>query len=74
MEVSPKQQPGDRILDRYAPDLSPKEREAAREKLQAVARLIIRIETRLAREATNTLDSRESEESGRIQPTTTSSP
>jgi hypothetical protein len=47
----PKRRPGDRILDRYCPDLSPKEREEAHERLRALARVLIRIERRLAEEA-----------------------
>ena len=69
MEETPTSQPGDRILDRYAPHLEGVEREQARERLNALVRLIIKIETRLAREAIHTGDSRESDRGGRIQPT-----
>lgn len=39
--------PGDLILDRYMPHASGDERDAARENLQRLARLILRIHTRL---------------------------
>lgn len=39
--------PGDQILDRYCPDLSPEERELAHERLRSLARVLIRIHRRL---------------------------
>jgi len=42
--------PGDIILDRYLPNAAPEQREDARENLRRLARLIIRVHTRLARE------------------------
>ena len=47
-------QPGDTILDRYMPDATPEEREAARENLKEFAELILRFcirETERRREA-----------------------
>lgn len=41
-------QPGDLILNRYMPDATPAEREAARENLRRLARLLIRVHERLA--------------------------
>lgn len=41
---------GDIILDRYLPDASPELREEARENLRRLARLIICVHERLARE------------------------
>lgn len=43
--------PGDLILDRYMPDASEAEREEARERLRAFARLLLRTGARLAAEA-----------------------
>jgi len=40
--------PGDVILDRYLPNASMEEREAARENLRRLARLLIRVHERLA--------------------------
>ena len=42
--------PGDLIIDRYMPNASEDEREAARESLRRLARILIRIEDRLAQE------------------------
>lgn len=42
--------PGDIILDRYLPNASAEQREEARENLRRLARLIVRVHTRLARE------------------------
>jgi hypothetical protein len=40
--------PGDIILNKYLPHASPEEREAARENLKRLARLLIRVNERLA--------------------------
>ncbi len=40
--------PGDLILDRYMPNATLEEREAARESLRRLARLLIRVHERLA--------------------------
>lgn len=40
--------PGDLILNRYMRDASAEEREAARERLRCLARILIRIEERIA--------------------------
>jgi len=45
-------QPGDLILDRYMPDATDEEREAARENLRQYAGIVLRIATRLATEET----------------------
>jgi hypothetical protein len=42
--------PGDYILDRYLPHASAEKREEARENLRRLARLLIRVHTRLARD------------------------
>ena len=42
--------PGDIILDRYLPHATAEEREAARENLRRLARLILRVQARLARD------------------------
>jgi hypothetical protein len=44
----PAHRPGDIILDRYLPHASEEEREAARENLRRLARLLIRVHERLA--------------------------
>ena len=49
MESTP--QPGDYILDQRMPDATPEEREAARERLYAFARVLLRIAERQEREA-----------------------
>lgn len=46
-----KHQPGDIILDRYMPNATEAEREDARENLQALVRVLIRINRRLIEEA-----------------------
>lgn len=43
-------QPGDRILDRYMPNATIDERDAARENLRRLARFLIRVHERLERE------------------------
>jgi hypothetical protein len=45
-----KREPGDIILDRAMPNASLEEREAARENLHRLARLLIRVHERLVRE------------------------
>ena len=47
---SPKRLPGDVILDRYMPDASPEEREAARTNLYGFVAVLLRIATREATE------------------------
>jgi hypothetical protein len=42
--------PGDLILNRYIPNAAEAEREEARENLKRLARVLMRIEARLARE------------------------
>jgi hypothetical protein len=42
--------PGDYILDRYLPHASAETREESRENLRRLARLLIRVHTRLARD------------------------
>jgi len=40
MHEVPPRRPGDQIIDRYAPQLTPEERELAHEQLRALARLL----------------------------------
>ena len=47
---APKRRPGDVILDRYMPDASPEEREAARTNLYGFVAVLLRIATREATE------------------------
>ena len=61
METSPDHRPGDHILDRYVPHLSGADRELARERLQGVARLLLRIAMREVREKMQAADSRDSD-------------
>lgn len=51
MHQNAEQQPGAGILDRYMPQASAEEREAARENLRRLAQLVIRVHERLSREA-----------------------
>jgi hypothetical protein len=44
----PARRPGDQILDRYGRHLTPAEREVAHERLRSLARILIRIDRRLA--------------------------
>lgn len=44
--------PGDQIIDRYAPHLTPEDRELAHERLRAFARALIRADRERAAEAT----------------------
>lgn len=48
MIPQPKRRPGDRILDRHCPDLSPEEREEAHERLRSLAKVLITIEKKEA--------------------------
>lgn len=50
MEAPDPRQPGDRILDRVAPGLADEERAAARERLEQLANLLVRIAVRQVRE------------------------
>lgn len=43
-----KRKPGELFLDRYAPNVAPEEREAARKNLHTLARIIAQIRIRLA--------------------------
>ena len=72
MEPQPAPRPGDQILDRYVPHLTGADRELARERLQGLAKLLLRIAMRQVREEMQATDSRDSD-SGRIISWTTSS-
>ena len=72
MEPQPAPRPGDQILDRYVPHLTGADRELARERLQGLAKLLLRIAMRQVREEMQATDSRDSD-SGRIMDSTTSS-
>ena len=61
METSPDHRPGDHILDRYVPHLSGADRELARERLQGLAKLLLRIAMREVREEMQAADSRDSD-------------
>ena len=65
MELKPAPRPGDQILDRYVPHLTGADRELARERLQGLAKLLLRIAMRQVREEMQATDSRDSD-SGRI--------
>lgn len=65
MPESPRR-PGDQILDRYCPHLTPEERELAHERLRAFARALIRIERRLLEENIPMTDSTQSATGDRI--------
>jgi hypothetical protein len=65
METKPDHRPGDHILDRYVPHLSGADRELARERLQGLAKLLLRIAMRQVREEMQANDSPDSD-SGRI--------
>ena len=65
MKPKPDHRPGDYILDRYVPHLSGADRELARERLQGLAKLLLRIALREVREGMRAADSQESD-SGRI--------
>lgn len=58
--------PGDQILDRYCLDVSPEDRELARERLRALAKILIRIHWRLGSEDIPTGDSTHSRGEDRI--------
>lgn len=62
----PMRRPGDQILDRYAPHLTPEERELAHERLRSLARILIRIERRLAAQDIPNDDSTHSRAEDRI--------
>ena len=51
MKDKPKRDGADNIIDRYLPNATPDQREEARYNLQRLARLIIPVQDRLAREA-----------------------
>lgn len=64
-----KRRPGDDILDRYVPHLTAADRELARERLQKLARLLVKIAARQVREEREAQDSRESPSGGKIPAT-----
>jgi hypothetical protein len=59
--------PGDLILDRYMPNATVEEREAARANLYALLATLIRIEERRLYEGSGQLDSRKYEGRDRVQ-------
>ena len=65
MKPKPDHRPGAYILNRYVPHLSGADRELARERLQGLAKLLLRIAMREVREEMRAADSQESD-SGRI--------
>lgn len=73
MLCMPKQsrRPGDQIIDRFLPDISPEERELAHERLRAMVHVVLRIGRRLAGEAKARADSTHDGQSGRIPPSPT---
>lgn len=64
MDTNPRQ-PGDYILDKRMPDATSEEREAARERLYAFARVLLRIAERQEREG-EAQDSRDGDGRPRI--------
>lgn len=74
MTSTHKRRPGDQILDRYLPDVTGAERELARERLDGLVKLLIRIARRKVDEDMHSIDSRESDSSDRIQPNPASRP
>lgn len=66
MSDDPKRRPGDRILDRYCPQLSAEEREQAHERLRRLARAIVSVSKRLEAEDMHSSDSTHSNGGGRI--------
>lgn len=54
-----KRRPGDLILDRYMPDATPEQREAARRRLYDYARIVMRIVMRTEQERQDPDNSRE---------------
>ena len=54
-ELQAKRQPGDLIIDRYMPNATSAEREAARENLHAFVDAMVRIATRRANDEYETL-------------------
>lgn len=68
MEPTYKRRPGDRILDRYTPDLTGADRELAHDRLGRLVKLLIKIARRKVDEDMHISDSRESDSEGRIQP------
>ncbi len=61
--------PGEDILDRCAPQLVGADRELARERLERLARLLVRIAIRQVRDEELRADSRDSVFKGKIPPT-----
>lgn len=74
MKKEPTHRPGDRIIDRYCPDLNAEERELAHARLRNLAKVLIGIHKRLVEEDIHRSDSRESNADGRIQLTPSSGP
>jgi hypothetical protein len=73
MEPRPARRPGDQILDRYVPHLTGADRELARERLQGLAKLLLRIAMRQVREEMQAADSRDSDSDRIISSTSPSS-
>ena len=68
MEKQPDHRPGDVILDHFVPHLDAAHRELARERLQGLAKLMLRIAMRKVREEREQIDSLESDSRGKIMP------
>lgn len=69
MSEGPKHRPGDIILDHFVPHLTGTDRELARERLQGLAQLMLRIAIRKVEEDMHRQDSHESDSRRKIQPT-----
>ena len=67
MHTKPSHRPGDLFLDRYMPDATNEEREAAYENLLGLIQVLVEIDRRLARERREDRDSHESDGGGRVQ-------
>ena len=59
MEPKPDHRPGNHILDRHVPHLTGANRELARERLQGLAKLLLRIAMREVREDMQAAESRD---------------
>ena len=73
MEPKPAPRPGDQILDRYVPHLTGADRELARERLQGLAKLLLRIAMRQVHEEMQAADSPNSDSRRIISKTAPSS-
>lgn len=68
MEIKSDHRPGEYLLNRFAPHVSGRDQELARERLEQWAAQLVKIARRMADKDMHAIDSRESGSGSKIQP------